>query len=123
MAPTDDSRRRFFMVGPLCSGNQLSLLTIDRDPTGDVFGHGDGFDGAALCLPPSNWGLNPETVYVPTTGFTMKRPSVPTGKVMNPLPDVSAETVPLRGRGATSQDYPPPGAFRSRRLQTAASTQ
>ena len=50
MAPTGDSRRSFFMVGLLRSGNQLSLLTIDCDPTGNAFGHGDGFGSVALCF-------------------------------------------------------------------------
>jgi hypothetical protein len=35
-----------------------------------------------------------------------EQPSVPTGKVPNPIPDVSAVTVPLRGREATSPGLP-----------------
>jgi hypothetical protein len=50
MAPTGDSRPTFAMARPLRSGDQLSLLTIDCDPTGNVFGHGDGFASVALCF-------------------------------------------------------------------------
>jgi hypothetical protein len=65
MAPTGDSRRSFFRLGPLRSGNQLSLLTIDRDPTGDAFSDGEGFGGVALCFAAPELGTQSGNVVRP----------------------------------------------------------